>query len=251
MALDLSKHTDLTFEAYRRRAQDPTLSEYEKIAFPNVYREGYGSAIFTDIRRKLTNLEEPGQTVLEIGPGCSEPARLMIALCREKGHTLVLVDSAEMLALLPDEPFIVKVAAYFPDDCAALFEQYDGKIDVLLSYSVLHSVFAEGNVYRFVDRALGLLADGGQALIGDVPNVSKRKRFFSSANGARYHKAFMQTDEPPTVEFNVPEPEQIDDAVLFSLVMRARAAGFDGYILAQAIDLPLANRREDLLFCKP
>jgi hypothetical protein len=176
---------------------------------------------------------------------------MMIGLCRDKGHTLVLVDSAEMLALLPNEPFIVKVAAYFPDGCPQLFENYGGKVDVALSYSVLHSVFAEGNVYRFVDQALRLLTDGGQCLIGDIPNVSKRKRFFSSANGVAYHKRYMQTDEPPQVRFNVPEPEQIDDAVLFALLMRARAAGFDSYIHAQSDDLPLASRREDLLFCKP
>lgn len=251
MAIDLSKHQDLTFEDFRRRAQDPTLSEFEKIAFPDAYREGYGDAIFTDIRRKLSNLERPRQTVLDIGPGCSDLPRLMIALCRDRGHTLVLVDSAEMLALLPDEPFIVKVPAYFPDDCPQLFEQYGGRIDALLTYSVLHSVFTEGNVYRFFDKTLSLLVDGGQALIGDIPNVSKRKRFFNSPNGVRYHQRFMQTDEPPTVRFNVLEPEQLDDAVLLSLIMRARAAGFDGYLHAQADDLPLANRREDLLICKP
>ena len=56
-------------------------------------------------------------------------------------------------------------------------------VDVILSYSVLHYVFVQQPLYEFLDTSLGLLADGGQMLLGDIPNVSKRKRFFSSAAG--------------------------------------------------------------------
>jgi hypothetical protein len=61
----------------------------------------------------------------------------------------------------------------------------------------------------------------------------------------------MQTDSPPEVRFNTLESNQLDDAVLFSLALRARLAGFHSYLLPQASDLPMANRREDLLVCKP
>jgi hypothetical protein len=112
-------------------------------------------------------------------------------------------------------------------------------------------VFSEGNVYRFFDLSLSLLAESGQLLIGDIPNISRRKRFFSSENGARFHQDFMHTTERPQVEFNTLETEQIDDAVLVSLLLRARSAGFDSYLLPQNPALPMANRREDILVTRP
>jgi hypothetical protein len=88
-------------------------------------------------------------------------------------------------------------------------------------------------------------------LIGDIPNVSKRRRFFSSPAGREYHRRFTGSDEPPEVTFNAVEPEKIDDAVLLGLVARARAAGCDAYLVPQADELPMANRREDLLVVRP
>ncbi len=248
---DYNRFKHVRFDDFRKMAQDPSLSEYEKIGFPDSYRAGFGEAIFADIRAKLTNLDQPQQTVLDIGPGCSDLPRLMIERCRVQGHTLILVDAQEMLDLLPDEPFIVKIPAYYPDGCPQLFEAYAGRINVINAYSMVQIVFSEGNLYRFFDLSLGLLAEGGQMLIGDIPNISKRKRFFSSENGVRFHQHFMQTTERPEVAFNTLENEQIDDAVLLSLLLRARAAGFDGYLLPQNADLPMANRREDLLIAKP
>ena len=88
-------------------------------------------------------------------------------------------------------------------------------------------------------------------LIGDIPNVSKRKRFFASETGVRFHKDYMKTDEAPVVEFNKVEFDQIDDAVVMSLVQRARAQGFDAYVVPQNPALPMANRREDILIVRP
>lgn len=248
---DYSRFQHLRFADFRRLAQDPSLSEYEKIGFPDSYRAGLGNAIFADIRRKLPHLERSGQVVLDIGPGCSDPARLMIDLCRQQGHTLILIDAPEMLDLLPDAPFITKIPAYYPDECPQFCQDYAGRIDVINCYSVLQIIFDEGNVYRFFDRSLSLMASGAQFLIGDIPNISMRKRFLSSERGLEFQRVFMTTDEPPVVRFNTLESDQIDDAVLSSLVMRARLAGFNGYWLPQAGDLPLSNRREDLLICKP
>lgn len=242
---------NLSFEGFRKLASDDTLSSYEKVGFPKAYREGKEPLIFQDIVRKLNNLELNGQAVLDIGPGCSGPAFMLIDLCRTKGHTLVLVDSPEMLNRLPDEPFIIKIPGYYPRDCAQLFKEYSARINVVVTYSVLHYVFVEGNVFDFLDRSLGLLSDGGQMLMGDIPNISKRKRFFSSPNGIQFHQQFTGTQETPPVAFNVLEKEQIDDAVILSIIMRCRQAGYDAYCLPQPTDLPMANRREDILICKP
>jgi len=108
--------------------------------------------------------------------------------------------------------------------------------------------FLSGKVlgqFEFFDRP------GGQLLLGDIPNQSKRKRFFASAAGVRHHQAFTGNDEVPEVPFNVLERSKIDDAVVLGIVGRARAAGFDAYVVPQAPDLPMANRREDVLIIRP
>ena len=248
---DFERFQNLTYEGFRELARDQSLSSYEKIGFPDSYREGYGEAIFADICAKLPNLSLRNQVVLDVGCGCSDLPHLLIDLCRRQGHRLILIDAPEMLDHLPDAPFIRKIPAYYPNECPQLFAEFAGKVNAILTYSVLQIAFAEGLLFPFVDQTLTLLAHGGAWLIGDLPNVSKRKRFFSSPDGVRFHRQFMNTTDAPEVAFNLPESGQIDDAVLFGLLLRCRLAGFDSYLVPQPDALPMANRREDLLIRKP
>jgi hypothetical protein len=247
MARDFST---LTFEGFRELAKDPNLSKYERIGFPDSYREGHEQAIFDDILSKLSRLGQPSARVMDIGPGCSELPDLLIAHCERLGHTLDLVDSDEMLSRLPRKPFITQTAALFPL-CADLLEQRRGTVDVVITYSVLHYAFVDTSIFAFLDAALSLLAPGGALLMGDIPNVSKRRRFFASEAGVRFHQHFMQTTALPEVTFNRIEPGLIDDSVVMALLQRARAAGFDAYVVPQSPSLPMANRREDILIQRP
>ena len=87
--IDNSRFAELTFEDFRRLATDPALSAYEKIGFPNEYREGYEPAIFADIASKLPPLEQRReQIVLDIGPGCSDLPTMIRERCEQQGHTL-------------------------------------------------------------------------------------------------------------------------------------------------------------------
>lgn len=244
------KFAEIGFEDFRRMARDESLSQYEKIGFPDEYRKGTERAIFEDVLSKLDKLSGTGRTVLDIGPGCGDVPRMLMDWCRQQGHNLLLVDSAEMLAHLPDASFVTKIPAYYPK-CSELFPEWRGKLDVMLCYSVLHYVFAESNLWEFLDQSLELLNRGGQMLIGDIPNVSKRKRFFLSPAGVNYHKSFTGKDESPNVDFQVIEHKKIDDSVIMAMLLRARNAGFDAYVLPQRSDLPMANRREDLLITRP
>lgn len=241
---------NLTYQDFRELANKPGLSKYERIGFPDSYRENAEEAIFNDIKIKLTNLEHLNSRVLDIGSGCSDLPCMLIELSRMKGHRLTLLDSKEMLDLLPSRSFIEKKDALFPN-CIEWIKDNEGKFDVILCYSVLHYVLVDASIFRFFDAALSLLRPGGQLLIGDIPNISRRKRFFSSDAGIRYHKTFMKTNLPPVVTFNQIEWDQIDDAILFGLVQRARVQGFDAYVLPQDPKLPMANRREDLFICRP
>jgi 2-polyprenyl-3-methyl-5-hydroxy-6-metoxy-1,4-benzoquinol methylase len=249
--IDFSKFDDITYESFRQRATDPALTPNEKIGFPDAYREGKEGEILDDIAAKLTGLSLREQQVVDIGAGCGPLAVAVMELCARQGHRLVQVDSPEMLALLPDEPPTERVPGRFPSECAALREELAGRVDCVLAYGVLSPVFAEGNVFEFVDRAVELLAPGGQALFADLPNVSKRKRYFASEAGIRFHQEFMETSEPPEVPFNVLEAGAIDDAVILAIVARCRAAGFDAYAVPQRNGLPFANRREDILVTRP
>jgi hypothetical protein len=248
---DYSRLTGLTFDRFRELARTPGLSSCEKVGFPNSYREGKEPAIFADVLGKLPNLMKTGQTVLDIGPGCSGLPHLLLNHCHRQQHTVLLADSPEMLQLLPDSPEIRKYPGRFPRDCGPLLSEYAARIDVILSYSVLQYAFEESSVFDFLDRALGLLAEGGEMLLGDIPNISKRKRFFSSAAGIRSHREFTGTNEAPEIIFNRPEPACIDDSVVLGLLARARAAGFDAYVVPQDPQLPMANRREDILIRRP
>jgi hypothetical protein len=248
---DDRRFAELTFDDFRRLATDPSLSPYEKIGFPDAYREGHERAIFADIEAKLPPLaERRGQVVLDIGPGCSELPAMVRRRCEENDHTLLLIDSDEMLAHHPDGERLRKFSGRFPE-CPELLDEYAGRVDAIIAYSVLHYVFPSASVHAFLDAALALLAHGGHMLIGDVPNVSKRRRFFSSPAGRDFHRRFTGSDEPPEVAWGALEPGKIDDAVLTGLVSRARGAGYDAYLVPQAAALPMANRREDLLVVRP
>lgn len=247
---DVERFAKLGFDDFRRLASDPTLSAYEKIGFPDSYREGMEPQIFADILGKLPPLQRSGAVVLDIGPGCSDVPRLLIGHCGRLSQELHLVDSAEMLDQLGEHASVHKTAAFYPE-CPELLARLDGRTEAIIVYSVLHYLFVDTNLWAFLDKTLSLLAPGGMLLLGDIPNTSMRKRFFASDAGRAFHRAYTGRDEDPVVVYNRIEPEQIDDAVVFAILQRARAAGFHAYVLPQPPELPLANRREDILVVRP
>jgi hypothetical protein len=245
-----NRFTNIGFEDFRQLAKDGSLSKYERIGFPDSYRKGREESIFEDVMGKLTVLNENKKIVFDIGPGCSDLPLMLISLCSNKKHSLVLIDNEEMLSHLPNEEFIEKVDALYPN-CPDIIQKHKGKVDAILCYSVLHYILVDTAFFRFLDLSLSLLAVGGQFLIGDIPNVSKRKRFFASETGIKFHQEFMKTSDLPEYSESKIEHDQIDDAIIFSILLRARAQGFDAYVVPQNPALPMANRREDIIITRP
>jgi len=236
------------YEEFRQRALDRTLSPNEKAGFPDTYRHGKSEAIFADIETKLPSLCKKGASFLDIGPGCGELAKYSIELSQRRGVFHTIVDSPEVLSLLPDRDHLTKVSGPFPRGCPA------GSLagfDAILVYSVVQYVFSEANIFEFLDAALSLLKPAGALLIGDVPNVSMRKRLLKSETGALFHQQNFPGKPMPEAGFNRPEPGLIDDAVVLSLLARSRAAGHNAFVVPQAANLPMANRREDILILRP
>lgn len=235
------------FEDFKHLAVDPSLSKYEKIGFPDSYRAGKEEAIFNDIISKLQIQNKEGQILLDIGPGCSDLPHMIHKHAAKNGCTLLLVDAQEMLNSLPDNEHTTKYPGRFPDEVTELLVSYQSRIDYIVSYSTLLCVFYDQCIFKFIDAAVLLLKPGGRLLIGDVPNISKRKNFFSSASGKQFHKDFMKTNEDPEVYHAQLEPGQIDDGVIMGILQRYRGFGYNTYLLPQPTDLPFANRREDIL----
>lgn len=231
-------------------AKDGRLSCYEKIGFPDSYRKGSEKNIFDDIVSKVHALRGKGKVIADIGPGCSELPHMLIDLCERNQSTLILCDSDEMLSHLPDRHFIEKHPGKFPDSIAAI-DRHIGKVDAVIVYSVMQHVFLDMNPFIFTDSAVSLLRDGGGELfLGDIPNITKRKRFFSSKAGIEMHKQFTGRDETPVVRFMELDEGKIDDAIVLSILQRYRNAGCESYVMPQGRHLPLATRREDILIVK-
>jgi SAM-dependent methyltransferase len=240
----------LDYDAFRRMATDPSLSPHERSGFPDAYREGAEAAILADVEAKLPRLAGSGSTVVDVGCGAGPLADELRRRCTERGHELILVDSPEVLAHHPDEPGVWKVAGRFPQTPDLLAGRAGG-CDAVLAYSVLQYAFADASVFAFVDAALTLLRPGGRLLVGDLPNASMRRRFLASDVGRAHHREYTGRDEDPAVDWPVLPIGEIDDAVALALVGRARDAGHHAWIVPQADGLPMANRREDLLFERP
>lgn len=242
---------DLNYASFQKMAQQDDLSVHQKIGFPNELRAGYTGLILADIKAKLPALTQPGCTIADIGPGCGDLGAAIVASAQALQQDLWLIDAPEVLDALPGSARCQRIPGRFPDETGEMLAPLRGKCAAVICYSVFHYVFNEGNVHRFLDEALSLLAPGGGLLLGDLPNNSMLRRFLDSDRGRQFHREYAQCDEDPLVEFNTPSHARMDDGVLMGLLLRARLAGFHAYLVPQSAILPMANRREDLLFIRP
>jgi cyclopropane fatty-acyl-phospholipid synthase-like methyltransferase len=239
----------LSFHDYQKLAQDESLKTCEKVGFPAAYREGFEHLIFTDIKTKLNSLNMAHGKILDIGAGCSKLSDLIIENAEKLNQELILCDSEEMLKLLADKIFIKKLSGQFPSNIKD-FEPYKNKIDGILIYSVINIVMIENNIFNFIDSALDLLKSGGELLIGDIANISKRERFFSSEKGIKYHQEFTKSDSLPELKGLSLQKNTIDDSIVFGILQRYRNFGCETYLLPQNPKLIMYNRREDILIVK-
>ncbi|MBN8693332.1 MAG: class I SAM-dependent methyltransferase [Bacteroidetes bacterium] len=242
----MSSNKELTFDDFKKMAANPNLSGSEKIGFPDTYRKGFSKAILEDIYTKLPIDKTQNKIIIDIGSGCDELTLELIKMCEKNSHTLVLIDSDEMLAHVPNSKCVVKIGGKFPFSNNEL-KDYIGKSDFVLCYSVLFYIFANDNMYLFLHEALNLLKPNGRFLIGDIPNIDKRDRFLDSEEGKKFLSNNNQI-KGSTAHDN--RDQKMDDSIVLAIVARLRRFGCEAYLVPQNDNLPMANRREDILVVK-
>jgi 2-polyprenyl-3-methyl-5-hydroxy-6-metoxy-1,4-benzoquinol methylase len=237
---------EFSFEDFKKRAKDTNLSKWEKIGFPDSYRNGIEQQIFEDIKNKL-KLKE-AKDVLDIGCGCSELVEHLIHFCNKQQSSLYLLDSNEMLSNIDNTIFgsnIKLIPGCFPDKEVKV-KLVNESMDAILVYSVLQYVFIGQSIFQFIHECINLLKSGGRLLLGDIPNFQSRERFLASVNG----KEFLSNNVQNTINLDHTNEERIDDSVIMSILLRFRQFGCETYLIPQPGSLPFANRREDILIIK-
>lgn len=226
----------MNFDKFKELALNKFLSDHEKSDFKVEDRAGYETLIVADWLTKIPEIAHDSKCVLNIGCGSALIKQLLKEMDYE-GY-LVLVDSKEVLdnIIVTDNRLDLRPGK-FPEEqnLAGL------KFDAIVANSVLQYV---EDPFRFIDAAVGLLAPSGKLLLSDIPNLSKARRFFSTKAGIEYHQIRNKTNELP--DLSKSEGNIADDMIL-GIVERYRQFGYNVYLLPQHKDLPMSNRREDIL----
>ena len=243
--------SDLSYEKFRDLAKKQDISKYNKVGFPNDYRKDKEELIFKDMLSKIANLSKTNQKVLDIGPGCSDLPHLFMDLLEKNNSELTLIDSEEMLALLPDKKGVIKYEGMFPDQFGQLIAEKKGYYDVIFLYSVIQYIFKDSDIWKFLDSALIMLNKGGYLFLGDIPNFSMKKRFLSSDEGLKFHRSYYGNDSSPDLDKINPNSEEINDEIVLGIIRKARSKGYHSWIIPQNKELTFSNRREDILIKKP
>ncbi len=235
------------FDYYKEKASDNSLTTTEKCG-RYLKQSDDELNIFDDVCSKLPALTQKDTLIIDIGCGCSDPVKKLIDNSQKYKNNLVLVDSEEMLSLLPELDNITKINAKFPDE--SFVESYENKADAIIVYSVFHCVYLESDFIMFVDSLVKLLKNGGTLLLADLPNATKKKRFLSSDEGREFHKNWSGEEQAPEVNWNQFEAGSLDDSLVLMLMMRYRQMGYETYLVPQSKQLPFSNTREDILVRK-
>lgn len=235
------------FDLYGIRAAADHLTTTEASGRYRIQADGLKRAI-RDIQHKLAL--SPADRFLDIGCGVGD---LTIPLSFQAGST-ACVDHAQVLLRLqqrlPQEPICYIAGSFLEIDI-------DDTFDKILAYGVLICLDSQEQLFRFIDKALGLLAPGGRFLAGDFVNSGKKERFLGSDLGKEFSLEWnrligggTKNSAPTETELSPSVFEQLDDAFIADILLTYRKKGFETFLLPQPRDLAFGNTREDILFVK-
>ncbi|MDA9600600.1 class I SAM-dependent methyltransferase [Nitrosomonadales bacterium] len=220
---------------------------------------GLAEDIWADVSSKL-NLKT-GCSLLDIGCGFGEVTEFCLKTAKQLDMQLHLVDipeavkkiQSEMRSIVPKNTFFW--GGVFPEVTNA--PKFPKKFDLILVYSVLHCTdYPE----EFVEKTVSLLVEGGQLLLGDLPNVHRKGRFLSSDQGRRFEAEYRQVAIEKIPEYKNQfdffercdnQNKKINDDFISNTVSTYRSKGYHVYVLPQPEGLPFCKTREDVLIVSP
>ena len=244
MEKELSKVSFDNYGKLAREVQDPTI-----MAGRYAIQAPAERSILPDVLEKLQI--RPQDKLLDIG--CNVGALLIPLSYLVHGVTGIDHPSClEKLRLRTQGENIQLLGGAFLD--LTIQEQFNK----ILCYSVLHYLSDEEEVLCFIFKALKLLAPGGIALFGDIPNQSKKQRFLDSESGKAFERQWKELVKKEVGDNNIkielpPDPNmvQFSDELLLQICRSCRADGFEAYIYPQPSHLPFGNTREDIVITRP
>jgi SAM-dependent methyltransferase len=241
--------TNSQFEVYAS-------STFDKLGFTEqAGRYEFQSAaerlILPDVMNKLQI--ERSDTLLDVGCG---PGNLLIPLSFMVAQATG-IDSPPVIERLSkrfSDPKIRLIGGLFPD------VDFPNKFSKIVSYSVLHYIADLKGARAFVAAIADLLAPGGRALIGDLPNTNAKTRNAKAADAASQSVAWQgqidawrrdKGDAHPFDEFcGKSGISGFTDKDIAGFITDLRGNGFDAYWLPQPSELPFGRTREDLLIVR-
>jgi 2-polyprenyl-3-methyl-5-hydroxy-6-metoxy-1,4-benzoquinol methylase len=244
------KMSKLSYEIYGLRAtqlNDPTL-----VGGRYFIQKESEKRILPDIMRKLEI--EPTDECLDIGCNIGNILIPLSFIVR----SVVGIDHPTCVARLnerfPEAGNIRLLAGNFLD------LEIEGAFDKIIIYGVLQCLKDANEVLYFIDKAASLLRAGGKLLIGDVSNVSLKRRFQQSEAGKAFEVAWQQEMKDREMAFeeaaavaSLPVDKDLvefNDELVIAILSRMRADGYSACVLPQHPDLPFGRTREDILIHK-
>jgi SAM-dependent methyltransferase len=234
-----------SFENYAAIAQTLTVKDTE-IAGRYEFQAAAERLIVPDVLRKLDICNE--DSLIEIGCGTGN---LLIPLSYFVAQASGL-DNFGVIGRLKSRIGGASQMCLYEGDFLTTSIPLTSFSKVLI-YSVIHYLEDESAVIAFVDKALQLIKPGGRLLIGDVPNLDKKKRFSETKRGIALSKQWQNQvhaagPHPMSLLPRDTSLVKITDRLIVGLIEHGRSKGFESYVLSQPPELPFGNTREDLLF---
>ena len=198
------------------------------------------------IKLSLSN----NDNLLDIGCG---PGNLLMPLSKIV-NSATGIDHINCLETLKNTHKINKNISLVPGNFLDI--EINQTYEKILCYSVIQYLSDEKELFIFINKALNLLKHGGKLLIGDLPNLSRKKRFMNSDFGHNYDRKYRNNkteDESELSNTILLEDHNlvvIDDNLILKILKKTRQNGFNSFLLDQDPDLCLGYTREDILITK-
>lgn len=173
----------------------------------------------------------------------------------KKVNTVTAVDFPKILDALKARSIKknIRNINYIPGNFLNL--KIQKKFNKILAYSVIHYMRDINQLKVLIRKILKITLPSGKILLGEVPNISMKKRFLNSKIGKKIDQRFKVDVErlnkkyPNSMNLNN-KFIRIGDKDLSSIIFYCNKLGADAYILPIENGLPFCNSRVNILIKK-